>query len=264
MKNVYLINDIIIFNPQAYTLTPRKSWPSGRITLHAPAAECLHLLLTHAGQPVSQKLIFAEVWEKRGVVVSTNTLYQSIASIRKGLKAAGLEDDIVRTLPKQGFQCNASVQYGPVDEFVIPASRTEKNITEPATEKIAETAPDTASYSTLRHGWILSLFLSVMMIAALIYWKKEADVPLAIQYYPAGQIENCTLFSSWSGADYSQAIFSELKQRYPINCGKKKTAYLTINRLQIGSTLILCDSPIENTGTQCQSIMFRDNNDENN
>ena len=218
MKKVYLINEVVLFSPENCSLTPRKSWPSGRVTLHAPASECLHLLLTHAGQPVTQKQLFAETWEKKGVFVSTNTLYQSIASIRKGLKAAGLEDDIIRTLPKQGFQCNAIVQFGepgefipaaPVSEAVVPTARP----TEIATASSRSYKPD--------YPVIASVLMTLAMISALLFWNQNSNSLLPIQYYPAGQVERCELYSSWSGTDYSQAVFNELRSRYPINCAKK-------------------------------------------
>jgi DNA-binding winged-HTH domains len=258
MNNMFLINDVILFSPEDGSLTPRKSWPSGRITLHAPAAECLHLLLNHVREPVPQKQFFAQVWEKKGVVVSTNTLYQSIASVRKALKAAGLEEDIIRTLPKQGFQCNATVQSGSLSDFIPPAPV----MTTPAEQEATRSTSPRVSDTTF--GWLIGSTLSLLMLATLYYWNQSINPAPTIKYFEAGNIDQCKLYSSWSGSEYSQTVFSELRQRYPINCAKKMFAYLTINRLQIGSTLMLCTAPIRDDMTECKSIIFRDDNDEDN
>jgi DNA-binding winged helix-turn-helix (wHTH) protein len=258
MKTVYLINEIILFSPEECSLTPKSGWPSGRITLHAPAAECLQLLLNHVGQPVTQKLLFAQVWEKKGAVVSTNTLYQSIASIRKGLKTAGLEEDIIRTLPKQGFQCNARVQVGNVSDFILPATPTTQK-SSPAAASLS--APEKPTRSR-KYSLAASVMVSVLMVCALLYWQRNSDTEIPTHYYPAGMIEHCSLYSSWSGAEYSQTVFNELRQRYPVSCANRQFAYLTINHLQTGSTLILCNDEFRTKGVQCRSIMFSDENHE--
>lgn len=257
MKNVYLINEIIIFDPENYSLTPRALAPSGKITLHGPASECLRILLSQPGQPVSQKALFEQVWQRKGVVVSTNTLYQSIASIRKGLKAAGLEEEIIRTLPKQGFQCNATVQSGELSEF-LPRPVVNKNsvavpLEVPLTEQKSAPARVKPGY-----GLFLSVGLSIAIMVAFVSWSNNADDSHTPEYYPAGKIEQCTLVSSWSGEEYSQSQFLELKQRYPFDCGKKRVAYLTLNRMQSKSSLMLCSEKIENADTQCRTIIFKD------
>ncbi|MGL4726907.1 MAG: winged helix-turn-helix domain-containing protein [Scandinavium sp.] len=256
MKEIYLINEIVLFSPQEGSLTPRHSWPAGRVTLHTPAAESLLLLMTHNGQPVPQKMFFEQVWERKGAVVSTNTLYQNIASIRKALRMVGLEEDIIRTLPKQGFQCTASVRTGELADFLpLPTAN-------PSPEPTAEfPVPPPAGVTHLKL-WAFSVLVSLLMVAGMIYWNISQQPVRKVSWFPAGTIENCTLYSSWSGAEYSQSMFDELRQKYPISCAKRTSIYLNVNRLQSGTTLILCNAPIEKSGTQCQSIMFQDENHE--
>lgn len=261
---MYLINEIVLFSPDNCSLTPRKSWPSGRVKLHAPAAECLQLLLAQAGLPVSQKFLFNQVWEKKGAVVSTNTLYQSIASIRKGLKAVGLEDEIIRTLPKHGFQCNASVQCGELADFIPPATAaiTPSLPESPAVTEV-QTRPSLGQKSHGLYGLIIGGIIAGVMLATVIYRENYSDASLPVPYYPAGQIEHCEIHSSWSGKEYSQAVFNEIRHREPIDCRKKQFVYLTINRFQVGSSLILCDATIETEGAQCRAIIFREDDNEN-
>lgn len=264
MKTVYLINEIILFSPENGTLTPREGYPSGKMTLHGPASECLHILLKHVHQPVTQKALFEQVWQRKGVVVSTNTLYQSIASIRKGLKSVGLEEDIIRTLPKQGFQCNATIRSGTLEDFITPPSQPiisvlEENLTSEIGPLEMPSRPEKRAKSGV--GIIASLLATLAIIATVIYWTHHTDIPLSIPYYAAGKIDHCTLYSSWSDEEYSRSVFQELQQRNPINCTKNHTAYLTVNRLQLGSSLMLCTDLLEQKGTKCHAYIFKDDDE---
>jgi hypothetical protein len=207
-------------------------------------------------------MLFEQVWQKKGVVVSTNTLYQSIASIRKGLKAVGLEEDIIRTLPKQGFQCNATVQSGPLDEFISQPVAPITAVILPVIEPAAA-VPNSVSRHKLGYAIMLSGLITVTIIGSLFYWLNKTSLPLSPEYFSAGNVEKCTLYSSWSGEEYSQEVFNELRLRHPIDCAKKHTAYLTINRLQYGSTLMICNQPLEQEGVKCRAIIFKDEEDEN-
>ena len=263
MKTVYLINDIVIFSPEECSLTPKLSWPAGRVTLHAPASECLHLLLAHPGEPVTQKVLFAQVWQKRGVVVSTNTLYQSIASIRKGLKAAGLEEDIIRTLPKQGFQCNATVQFGALQEFIhtpgVPSIEPDLAVEEIAvSEKKHKLANNCTNYPLM-----LSCLIAISMVLGVFYWQQSDNSDTSVRFYHAGHVDKCSLYSSWPGSEYSQSVFNELRKHYPLDCRNNHYAYLTINHMQTGSTLIFCNAVLREKGAQCRSIVFSDDVHEN-
>jgi DNA-binding winged helix-turn-helix (wHTH) protein len=59
------------------------------ISLNAPTARCLQLLLQNCGKVFRDEFL-AAVWETRGVVVSQNTFYQNISLLRKSLLKAGL------------------------------------------------------------------------------------------------------------------------------------------------------------------------------
>ena len=104
MKKVFLINDTLLFEPDLRRLGPLEGYPNRAIMLHGPVNECLLLLLEHNDQVLTQRFLFASVWEKQGAIVSTNALYQTIASIRKALKSSGLDENIIKTIPKEGFK----------------------------------------------------------------------------------------------------------------------------------------------------------------
>ena len=73
-----IINDEVIFCENLFELRSLRS-QDDVITLNAPTARCLQLLLDKAGQVVSRDDFLTQVWQARGIVVSQNTFYQNIS-----------------------------------------------------------------------------------------------------------------------------------------------------------------------------------------
>ena len=100
--NGCIINQEIIFNANMNELRPLAG-DGECISLNAPTARCLLLLLQNCGKVISRDEFLAAVWETRGVVVSQNTFYQNISLLRKSLVKAGLSEDIIITVRQKGF-----------------------------------------------------------------------------------------------------------------------------------------------------------------
>ncbi|WP_218804493.1 winged helix-turn-helix domain-containing protein, partial [Klebsiella quasipneumoniae] len=115
--NGCIINQEIIFNANMNEL--RSLTGNGEcISLNAPTARCLLLLLQNKGKVISRDEFLASVWETRGVVVSQNTFYQNISLLRKSLVRAGLSEDIIITVRQKGFSVAP-------DTMIIPLSDEE-------------------------------------------------------------------------------------------------------------------------------------------
>lgn len=100
--NGCIINQEIIFNANMNELRPLAG-DGECISLNAPTARCLLLLLQNCGKVISRDEFLAAVWETRGVVVSQNTFYQNISLLQKSLVKAGLSEDIIITVRQKGF-----------------------------------------------------------------------------------------------------------------------------------------------------------------
>lgn len=117
-----MINDEVIFCENLFELRSLSS-QGDVITLNAPTARCLQLLLDKAGQVVSRDDFLTQVWQARGIVVSQNTFYQNISLLRKSLKDAGLTKDIIVTVRRKGFILAEDTIIRPViDEDILQAS----------------------------------------------------------------------------------------------------------------------------------------------
>lgn len=263
MNKVFLINETIIFEPELRRLGPLASYPDRALTLHGPVNECLTQLLDHNGEVLTQRYLFSAVWEKQGAVVTTNALYQTISSIRKALKTAGLDDDVIKTLPKAGFKCIARVIAGERDDFLKPQKISAAPVLiAPSTEqtevfvKVATTSP-----TRFWPYWIAALLF--ILSCNVFYQTWKYDEPVFARYHPVGQLNGCNVFSSWYDRDKSQSAFEALSDRYTFRCHEGETAYLTLNHAQRGVTVLICDNNPQESATRCRSIYYKQQYNEN-
>ncbi|WP_273968367.1 winged helix-turn-helix domain-containing protein [Enterobacter cancerogenus] len=109
MHDYYLINESVEFHPVTNTLRDTHN-PDNIVPLYSPSGRCLLLLLNRTGEVVTRHELMVFVWEQRGMMVSSNTYYQSIYVLRKGLKRIGLGDDLLLTLPRVGLTLTSNTR----------------------------------------------------------------------------------------------------------------------------------------------------------
>jgi len=103
----------LISNSITYISDQHRLIPTGKngseVVLNVPASRCLQLLLLRPGTVISQQDFFKFAWQSQGQYVTTNTFYQNISLLRKGLTVAGIKEDIIRTIPKEGLLFSGTV-----------------------------------------------------------------------------------------------------------------------------------------------------------
>ncbi|QCT18388.1 transcriptional regulator [Jejubacter calystegiae] len=109
MHNHYIINSKVEFRPAVSTLKPLDGHGS-EVELNSPAARCLLLLIHKQGEIIGQQEFMDEVWGKNGIHVTSNTYYQNISILRKALKKAGIDDEIIVTIPRVGLTLASETQ----------------------------------------------------------------------------------------------------------------------------------------------------------
>lgn len=267
MKKVFLINETLLFEPDLRRLGPLSGYPYRATTLHGPVSECLLLLLENNEKVVTQRTFFASVWEKQGTIVSTNALYQTISQIRKVLKSAGMEENIIKTLPKEGFKSIAQVRVGELGEFIAPqitapvfVSAEESVEPEPVSVITPEAQPKPSFFhSPLAFGLAGILFI---ISCSVLYSVMQVGKPWMVNYQSVGQVNGCALYSSWHENEKSREMFAALSKRFAIQCKPGGTAWMTVNFAQQGNTVIVCDRQPQDKNAQCDSIIYRQQNHE--
>ena len=146
--NLFMINGEIIFDAHSCELRPLDD-QTRIITLHAPTARCLQLLLEKRGEVISRDSFLEVVWQSRGIIVSQNTFYQNISLLRKSLKKSGLSADIIVTVRSKGF--------------IVPAeTRVETLDAEPAVHAGPASQPVQKAFSRINGKiprWLILLFV---------------------------------------------------------------------------------------------------------
>lgn len=267
MKKVYLINETLLFEPDVRRIGPLAGYPHRAVTLHGPVSECLLLLLENNDQVVTQRVFFASVWERQGAVVTTNALYQTISQIRKVLKSGGIEEYIIKTLPKEGFKATARLQTGELSAFVKPqetspvlVSSDESSSVESVSMAAPQTLPETTFFNSSR-AYTLAGILFFLSCAVLYLVMKEGK-PVIENYQAIGKLNGCDVYSSWREKAKSREMFTALTKRHDIQCHSGGAAFMTLNFAQQGHSVIVCDRPPQDKNAQCDSIIYRQQNHE--
>lgn len=108
MQSKYLIADALCFDPWAKTITNIKT--EVIVDIHTPAANCLLALIMNKGKTLPQLELYRAGWGDGAIKTTTSaTYYQCFVNLRKQIKNTGYDKDILRTIPKQGMQLDASV-----------------------------------------------------------------------------------------------------------------------------------------------------------
>lgn len=263
MKPVFLINGLVFFEPELRRLCPLSGYPERAVILHGPVSECLLQLLEHNGEVLTQRYLFSAVWEKQGAIVSTNALYQTIASIRKALKMAGLAENVVQTVPKAGFKLVAQIQTGTVDNFISLVVATPESLPSKSdAPSLSVTDSRFLFFSRKIAFGVIAAVLFILSCTVLLQQLHVQDAGFQV-YQPIGNIAGCDVYSSWHDNIKSQRIYTDLTKRYPIHCNAGGVAYMTINRFQNGTSVIVCDKLPDIAGAHCDSIMYRKQYNEN-
>lgn len=255
MKSVFLINGLVLFEPDKRQLCPLAGYPERIVTLHSPVSDCLLYLLEHNGEVLTQRSLLTAVWEKQGAIVSTNSLYQTIASLRKTLKMAGLADNVVKTIPKQGYKSVAHIQTGTLDTFIVPIVQSPPPVENVVSSSTKEPPPHRRKFKEkIVYGVACLLFLTSASVLCFQLIGQRGGFE---GYLLVGKLGGCELYSSGYDKISSQRIFKVLNQRYPIQCNKGDVAYMTLNRDRHGTSVIVCNKKPFNKGARCNPIIYR-------
>ena len=132
----------------------------------------LQLLASRPGEVVSQGEIEQFVWS--GVVVTSASVYQSIAQLRRAL---GEEKDGVRyieTLPRRGYRL--TVPVGPEVNGATATNGASEPAIEVATPEAAVVAPGRPRVLLIASGALVA----VAIAATALFWQRGEEVPVQV------------------------------------------------------------------------------------
>lgn len=176
---IYKINESVRFKPADGAIWSIEN-PEQIINLTITNCSLLCLLLNKKGEILSREQILEDIWDKQGLRSSNNTLNQYISILRRTFTLLGIDDEVIKTIPKIGFRLNASINVEK-ECNAVPVALTEK-------EK---------SLSWNSKSYIYAVIMSVLtiFIAALFTYVlyKNSAYSLNTSIVNIGKFDTCSV-----------------------------------------------------------------------
>jgi len=186
----YKLNDRIIFDVDSGTLS-LSDLSDDTVTISNPSKRLLQLLIVHQGDAVSREVIFKKVWDDYGMISSNNNLNQCVSKLRRVIKALGIDEEVIVTVPKVGFMLHSEIQIVSCeDEKDTPILDAEPPVL--AARTIPVVVGKVFSRASLRYGWGIVGFVCVVLASIAFYIFN----PSIRQESYLGKSGNCAVFMS--------------------------------------------------------------------
>ncbi|MCU6359059.1 winged helix-turn-helix domain-containing protein [Enterobacter quasiroggenkampii] len=229
VPDFYKIEEIIHFYPDEYML--RNVINGETVTLLSTAAECFRILINEQGRIVSRKEIKEQVWGKRGVVVSSNTFYQNMLNIRRGLEKVGAGSHIISTHYGKGVSIDAGVKVTLIVSDTSPSVKEVYESPEANGEMVMKdfhTSVDT-SKSKSENFLSLAVVNTILFLICIVMLFVREDLKRANYFSEytrtAFKVKNCSIYTDPTQMDENE-LQQFLKHNTP-DCEEGETLYLS-------------------------------------
>ncbi|WP_054179588.1 winged helix-turn-helix domain-containing protein [Trabulsiella odontotermitis] len=255
MTKGYLINNKIEFWPEDNLLVLYTD-QLVNYSLTSPASRCFLFLLQKAPEIVPQNEIYKAVWEEEGIFVPPNTLYQNIASIRRGLKTLSQNDNIIVTVPKKGFQIPPEISI---------REMTSKDIADQTVFTSSKATPGGENTIKSKRNPLIPLLLIILALSLTLYIyyvQSDTENNFFASYELAEKKDGCIFYHNTNTADINWE--SELGSTGVIlKCNTFPWVYITSYKYTPSLSIIGCNKSIQHKKISCVSIFYREvnNND---
>lgn len=193
------------------------------IVLTATLNRLLSALVRNNNLVLSRDTLLTQVWEAHGQVASGNNLNNTISILRKAFSSLG-EEEIIATLPRQGFMFTATeLKTADSQAMALPTS-----------EEQPAPAPEASSSAASGRGSRLKVIaLSVLSIVAMLggIWAWQDSGYPAISTTTVGKIGQCEVkfITSYHKVGPNQVDLAHLQQmldqKNHIKCSEPATIF---------------------------------------
>lgn len=291
MHNYYIINGTVEFHPATSTLRDLNDHDNV-IILNSPASRCLLLLIDRIGSIVTQQEFLEIVWTKCGMQVSTNTFYQNISILRKGLKKIGLDEELVVTISRVGLTlasgtyikkltAEQQVEISPMpyngmscDEMpltrglnTLPCLASQDNAGAAITDKEGAEAAErsaTVPKAGCRYrlsGGLAGALLTLIFLAGYIATSRyvEGKNQYFSHYAFLRTIEGCHIYlSDGIATDKERSTALRRASQFQDNCTNYPWVYVTRFPLLPRTSIIRCDKQMNEPNSCISDYFFED------
>lgn len=266
----YKLSDMVFFFPEESVLIPITDHGT-QVSLTSHACACLLLLLDGRGELVSQSEFFLHVWESKGLYVTPNTFYQTMSILRKALRTSGINENVVRTVSKQGIKYIGKIEVI-VEESPSQHLDDERGDGAVATSDVPESDPPqndmdvSESYSFVINSKhiefivFLTAWLFFIIFLSLFFRNLNVNGDFFSNYVKIGRINECLVYADASTSLSNRNYFSDYLVEKKFSCKKNQIAYLTKSLSRLKTSIVLCDDNVQKMSS-CVTHHFIENND---
>ncbi|WP_241627656.1 winged helix-turn-helix domain-containing protein [Rosenbergiella epipactidis] len=248
MSKVVTINGFLRFEPDKKKITGREI----SVAISSSASLCLELLIDHVGELVTHQQFYDYVWRRFGTEPGSTNLYQSISALRHALHKTGIQENIIRTMPRKGFLLSPLVviKKSSGSQITERYISSDKNINSFDGEVIlgkeknemldvclpkegGESSVDISFFKNFlgnRHPlqFVLFIYFMILSFFLFLFFLFHGDLNSSDYrggFYNIGNRNGCFLFSS---VDNPTKGFDILKATRDLNFNCKETSYVYI------------------------------------
>lgn len=276
-----ILNSFLTFEPDKKRITGR----GNPVIISASASLCLELLIENVGQLVTHQHFYDYVWRRFGTEPASTTLYQNISALRRAIYKAGLQEDIIRTMPRKGFLLSPQTTVEKESLSVSPVSKSaqalsaggnkipehgssDERMTTVQSEQETDHVKKIFSYSSLAEHRILKAFLgskklmavTILFILVVSLWSFFY-IRAGLNYNDSFFIystdyKGCTVFNNadgWLRKEEVKKKIDDLK----INCSATPYVYLTAFKKADSLSYFNCEHPLDGrVSANCRSHYY--------
>ncbi|EKZ5287321.1 winged helix-turn-helix domain-containing protein [Klebsiella aerogenes] len=253
-SGLYLINKLVTFDVEAMVLTNISSKDTVNLTRNL--SECLFILLNNQGKIISQDFFIEEVWAKKRMFISENTLVQNIRKLRAFIDSIGLSKEFIVTKKGMGYYFTSEVEV----EFIENENERERN-----KNRAAKLNNILLLFFKLKQVKSAIIVCAFIMLFVFIAGREGAKFYLAnliptVNYYFSTRIDQCRFyFDNKLGFDKANILKAIVKQN-KISCFRASYIYVTYYPLSAHYSYIKCDQRIDSNSENktCTSVVRYD------
>lgn len=256
---IYRIEGVVDFNPENNTLSAVSK--NIEISLLSAASSVLLTLIKNHGQLVRQKDLIHEGWEKHGLHVSSNTFYQNILTIRKGIRQCGISAQVLKTVPRKGLTIPLTISINKVvkhEKSILSKSEAEvSNIYDSVSNSRKEEQPLFINKNR-RPGSTLIIYLVCGFLGFSIGIYSGLFKNYTVHYRHIDLINGCQVFA---GKDNNiLTSYESFLHTQNITCNANESIYFTTFQYIPRTSIIKCSHSLEHgdKNNSCVSLYYLD------
>lgn len=267
----FVINDLVTYIPEQHRLIPTGKEGNETI-LNIPASRCLQLLLSKPGKVISQQEFFTFAWQSQGRYVTNNTFYQNVSLLRRGLVSAGIKEELIKTVPKEGLLFCGKVQI--LKAETAPVKTAEPIIVEQENEMVKkEDGNDTPNPSrpnksllkkskallfSVNGRFIIINPMLLLLVAILFVYlanNYRREQVFSTSHIRIANMEQCTVYVNKSEMNLTNAGYIQFLKTKNIVCRPNQFIYITDEATASKSSEVAqrCDK-LDNNNVKCETL----------